>query len=301
MGPAAGHPPSLAQIQGWLRWLFTEPNGVEGALSPSTRVPSSRRMRRLEEPKPRLAGWIEDGPPIGRVRRLSVYSNAYFLRLLESLGSDFEAVKRALGEGRFRSLAAEYLAQTPSRSWNITDLGSGFPGFVKTHAPSLEFPFLPDLAELEWAVVRCLLTGRLPPFDPGPLEKASPEEWARAKLVLDPSVVLLDFDWPVHTLWLRRKTAGKKGQGGLSKPRATRLAVYRDDDWVSLRSLGPLEKKALGMIAEGLSLGAVCDGLARLAGKKSPPDVQAWFSEWAGLGIIKKVEFPPVSPSNSTS
>src|SRR5580658_8222492 len=81
------NPPRLAELQEWLRWVFTEPQGIAAALE--SEGPALRRP----EPGPRLLSWIADGPPIGLNRRLAVYADAYFLRLLDSLGADYKAVK----------------------------------------------------------------------------------------------------------------------------------------------------------------------------------------------------------------
>src|SRR5579864_9297536 len=82
--------PSLAELQRWMRWIITEPRGIQEALSnPWTLDPAL--AGRYKEPERQLEV-IEEAAPLSRHDRLDVYANAYFYRLLESLASDYKAV-----------------------------------------------------------------------------------------------------------------------------------------------------------------------------------------------------------------
>src|SRR5687768_3042109 len=63
---------------------------------------------------------------------LGVYSNGYVARLTEALGEIFEGVWWVLGDSGFFEMCKRYIAATPSKSYNLSDYGDGFPAFLST-------------------------------------------------------------------------------------------------------------------------------------------------------------------------
>src|SRR4051812_7986124 len=97
-GPEAG-PPSLAELQAWMRWVITDPRGAERALAGAEPGPGFEVYPgRYQAPRPDCRQAVLCG------RGLDVYAEAYFARLAESLGQDFPAVKRVLGDEAFAQL-----------------------------------------------------------------------------------------------------------------------------------------------------------------------------------------------------
>jgi len=279
-------PPRLSELQDWLRWIFTEPRGIDAALE------GAEKTLRRTEPKPRLLSWIADGPPIDVKHRLAVYADGYFMRLLDSLDSDFKTMRRALGETPFRQLVADYLKAHPSNSPNIGDVGEAFPSFIRSHDLNRHFPFLGDLATLEWSFLECLQATRLPPLDPVSLQKVNPEAWPSARLVLDPTVRLLDLEWPVHKLWKRRDLPETKGGRRLKRPSRQRLLLFRDDDWVNIHPIGTMEFLMLQELLKGRTLGEACLKLQNHDPKAATAELKSWFAGWTSSGVVKRVEFP---------
>ena len=281
-------PPPLAELQRWLRWAITDPRGIDGALAGGS-GPSR------PEPGPRLLGWVASGSGEGPRGRLAVYADAYFARLLEALEANYPAVRRSLGAAAFRGLAADYLLSRPSRSPTLEAFAEGLADFAAGHGLARTVPFLADLARLEAAVLGCVYAVRLPPFDPSPLERAGEEGRARARLVLDPTVRLLETDWPVERLWRERGRPEAEGPRSLPRRSRRRLLVWRADGWAEARALGPGEALALRSAAEGLCLGELCERLEEFGA--SPEDLRGWFGRWAASGVLKKAELPPVGPA----
>jgi len=256
-------PPRLAELQGWLARVWTTPAGVDAAL----KTPHGSAAAR----------WVTEAPPLKARDRLAVYSDAYFSRLLESLGADFPAVKRVLGEGDFRVLVAAYLEGKGSDSPNITDLGRGLLAAAARHALSKRHPYLGDLCRLEWAVLSAIFTDRLPALDPEVFARVA--DWDKVRLVFDPTVRLLACGWPVDRLW--RNVASR------SLPKAQRktwLLVYRDDEWARVVSLEERAYKTIERILDGAALGAACAKSGAHAA-----EIQAWFTSWAQDGLVKGV------------
>jgi len=161
--------PKLSQLQHWMRWVLMDPRGVAKALEDPG----------PNEPSPSCPESVADAPPLGREERLSIYAEAYFIRLSSALAKDFEAVRNVLGEDAFRKLVADYLMTCPSRYSSVAEIGRHLDGFLMNHPFSNDLPFLPDLARLEWLMIEAFYGDR-----------------ASAKL--------MDSEWPVDKIWLAR-------------------------------------------------------------------------------------------------
>src|SRR5262245_25381075 len=107
-----------------MRWAITYPLGPAKALAagarqlprldpalpleegPSAYVPLEEGIQtgRFVEPLPRCLTAVAESPIMGRVERLGIYSDAYFIRLMESLASDFRTVHGVIGPQLFGRL-----------------------------------------------------------------------------------------------------------------------------------------------------------------------------------------------------
>lgn len=252
--------PPLAELQECMRRVLTDPRGPGVTAFP----------------------YIKDAPPLSREDRLGVYANAYFARLLEALAAVFPALRRILGNGDFGRLVADYLARHPSRSPIIENAASALPAFLRAHELCRARPFLGELARLEWEVLDCLYTERLPDLAPQALSAVPTDAWASARLTLDPSARIIEADWPVDLIW----------QGAADGPRRRkrRLLLYRDDYWVRVDALESDAACAFRLLREGQSLGAVCAALEAMSGaRKAAETARRLLADWCRSGVIKGV------------
>jgi hypothetical protein len=250
-------------MQAWMRAIVTDPRGASGALR--------------ERPFPRE--WIGESKALPAAARLSIYAEGYFHRLLDSLGGDYPAVRRVLGDGEFRRLIAEYLMSHPSTSPSLADAGEALPDFIAAsfvHSP----PFLAELAALERAVLRSALVDRGRAFDPAPLAEWAPERWADARVTLDGTITLLRT---LHAVDLLREARGTT----LTRECPRWLLVHRGAAGPSVVPLERLELEALDALRRGEPFGSVCSGL-----EKSGLDASAaaiWFAGWVRAGWVSEI------------
>ncbi|MGE4233090.1 MAG: DUF2063 domain-containing protein [Bacteriovoracia bacterium] len=270
----------LANLQRWLRWIITEPRGVTEALD----RPDKR------EPKPRLLAEVADAPPLCRVRRLDIYAEAYFARLVECLAKDFEAVSSVLDEDSFRRVVADYLEVYPSKTLNIGEVGRSFSDFLKGYAFASGVPYLSDLAKLEWALIEAFYAENTSRFDPSTLAALSPEAWSTLTLTLHPSVHILRLNWPVDTIWKARRETDVPTD---LLPEDTALLVYRQGFILNVERIDPLQREFLQLILDRLPLGTALDKIQEKS-ESSETELgslfQTWFAHWVGTGIIQCVE-----------
>lgn len=264
-------PRALAEWQRWLRWVWTDPRGVRAALS----IPSPARP----EPLPRVADRIGPGAP-GRVRRLEVYANAYFERLLSALAAGFPTLRAAMGDGAFRGLAADYLRGHPSRSHRIDDVGRALPDFLVGRGDVLR-----DIAALERAVLESLTTDRSRGLAPGSLRGLPPAAWPRLRVRFDRSLRWVDVDWAVERLWDRRADPSPRRRPAAAR-RPGLLIVHWNSSGPACHRPSAPEARVFRRLSEGQPLGrALADGQGGLR----PGAVGHWFARWAARGWIAEV------------
>jgi len=132
-----------------------------------------------------LSERVADDDRLTGEQRIFIYAQGYQLRLLECMRAEFECLAAVMGQPLFDQFALMYLAQRPSRSWTLFNLGEGFAGFLRSGRPlnddvSLKLP--EQLAELEHRVA-CAIRAA------GSERKVVP--------VVDPLMVLMGEDVPL--------------------------------------------------------------------------------------------------------
>src|SRR5262245_35003945 len=68
-------------------------------------------------------------------RRLRIYFDAYRLRLVEALATDYEALRALLGDNQFSDACRAYVEATPSVFRNVRWYGAGLAEFLRTTPP----------------------------------------------------------------------------------------------------------------------------------------------------------------------
>ena len=186
-------PPDLPRTQHLIWTLITAPTGVEPG---AEALVSSGGLESTD-----LSFVIAGDDRLGPAHRLSIYADMYFYRLRDSLSEDFPKVAAVIGGARFHNLVTDYLLVHPSSFWSLRNLGKALPDFLKGRDLAAQYPFLPDLARLEWA--------RVDVFDEADARAMTREQVTAIagdaigdlRLSLIPACRLLALDWNVAPLW----------------------------------------------------------------------------------------------------
>lgn len=147
----------------------------------------------LDPAKPLPPGLIAMGG------RFDVYRNNVVASLSAALARTFPVVEQMLGDDYFRALAAEFVRRHPPGERVVARYGAAFPSFLEGFEPLREYPYLPDLARLEWARIEAWHAADHPVADL-PLAE-DPARLVRSQLMLHPSARIVTSDWPVASLW----------------------------------------------------------------------------------------------------
>ena len=223
--------------------------------------------------------------------RLAVYANGYLARIAESLKEVYEAVHHVLGSEKFLELCEGYARRFPSRNYNLNYAGRHFPKFLETGPFSQTYPFLPDLARLEWLIWEAFHAFDETPAQVSPIHDVSPEDWGHCRIRFQPSVSLLDSKWTLLPLWLgRHEIQTETSQEKLARPE--HLLIGRKKDQVRCEPLDENQYKLVAGLLAGKTLGKVCEELADAVEEENLP-IAEWFSRWVQDGLILHLDFKP--------
>jgi putative DNA-binding protein len=229
-----------------------------------------------------LDAWLHVPAPERADERLRVYSGGYPARVHDSLAETYPALAHVVGEPAFVALAHRYAASVPLSSYNLNDAGAQMHAFVRDDVLSGDFPYLPDLAELEWRVACAFHARERSPLDPRALHW-SVDQWANAVLQFQPSVAVVSSAWPLLDLWTARETPREAIDIELHG-RPDHLVIRRTGFIVRCESIAADEALALQSLLEGRRLGETTERFE--AEGHDPSLVLAWFSRWTSAGMI---------------
>jgi hypothetical protein len=197
------------------------------------------------------ASYIAPNARLSSFERLEIYNRQYWFRLITVVSEDFPALNALLGPKRFDALTLAYLAENPSTSWTLRDLGSALPAFLERHPEFTRRPhrLAVDVAKLEWAYVEAFDGKHLDPITAEDAGSVGPD----SRLLLQPHLQLLELSYPVDNLVLAIKkgtpetdivssAAAQRGMRTRMKLPAMKrqhiyLAVHRFEDSVYYRRI----------------------------------------------------------------
>ena len=159
----------------------------------------------------------------------AVYRNNVQVNTRNALRGAFPAVTALLGDDCFEGLAGRYLAAHPSRCGDLHELGAALPAFLATVPEFAAFPYLSDVAHLEWMQRSALTAVDAGGFDFARLCCVAEADFGELGFSLAPAVGMLQSAWPVWGIW---RLARMAAEGGETEPpdmgSGECVLVYRD-------------------------------------------------------------------------
>ncbi|WP_072394627.1 DNA-binding domain-containing protein [Hyphomicrobium sp. CS1GBMeth3] len=136
-----------------------------------------------------------------RLKRFSVYRNNVYASLVEVLRARFPAIARLVGEEFFRAMARVFAGRHPPRSRILLEYGEALPEFLETFEPVQDYPYLADVARLEWLRNVAYHAADAPSASLHELSAIEPARLPEARLVLHPSAFVVASPYPVVSIW----------------------------------------------------------------------------------------------------
>ncbi|GAB2184625.1 HvfC/BufC N-terminal domain-containing protein [Roseibium sp. LAB1] len=171
-------------------------------------------------------------------KRFNVYRNNVIVSLTEALGETFPAVKTLLGEEYFKALAQAFVMDHPPVSPVLIWYGAEFADFLNAFPPLEAYPYLGDVARLEWAWLQAYHAADAAPLDPAALGDVDPQRLGNVRFAPHPAAHVVTSGWPV---WALARTNRFDPDGAeavdLAEPQA--VMITRPDMEVNVYLLRP--------------------------------------------------------------
>jgi hypothetical protein len=193
-------------------------------------------------------------------RRLAIYYDAYRLRLLEALDSNYPVLHAWMGNDEFEKLGLAYLEAHPSTHFSIRYFGHRLCEFLASAETYRDKPYLGEMAALEWAMSEAFDAPDSPGVGLDAMASIPPEAWPEMRLALHASVHRLDLRWNVPAIWKAIKEDQAPEEPSASEWPQPWL-VWRQDLKIFFRSLSVDEAWAIDAARAYEPFASICEGL----------------------------------------
>ncbi len=241
------------------------------------------RVLRAEATSTRAAALFVEAPPIPAADRVAVYRNNAREFFRTALALTYPVLLRRVGDDYFRQLARDYREAHPSRSGDLHWVGAAFPDWLATRLQGGDYAWLADLARLEWACEEAAAAAVEPAATVDTLGTLPPDALDSARLGFQPSLRLVESQWPVWSVWQANQGEGAAAPVDLALgPQCCACACL--DDRVVVYRLDAEDYGVLAALHAGATFG---DAIAQA---RSNADTLARVLNWAfDAGLVVAV------------
>ena len=229
-----------------------------------------------------------------------VYSNAYFLRLRDTLKNLFPTLA-FVADALFDHIVAEYLRTTKPASHSIDDAGFGLPEFIGRHTWNVDFgaeaPVLAALAAFEAALLEVQLAKDTEDAT-ARLNLVWRDSWSEIGLRLAPKCKILSLEYAVHPVY----ESVRKGLVPVV-PECERIIymISRGEDFKAEYQLldGFASRVSAALVEESSIFQAAesaCE-LTKLTSEEFLPRFAGLVSQWLAAGLF----MPVAGPASATT
>ena len=233
-----------------------------------------------------VADRIAGNERIDPLRRLRIYADAYRLRLIDVLATDYEALRALLGDQEFRAASAAYVMPTPSEHRNVRWYGAGLPEFLRTVQPWAQNSAAYEVALFEWTLTLAFDAADDPVVRFEDLAQLPAERWPTLGFVPHSSVQMIQLR--TNAPAMRKATDAQEPLPEVvveDEPRS--WLIWRKDLTPCFRSLGEQEAWALSAVRAGSDFTALCEGLCEwFAPDEAAPQAAALLRQWVDDELI---------------
>jgi hypothetical protein len=200
----------------------------------------------------------------------------------KTLSAAYPVLRQLVGDEFFSALTRAYGMAHPSDDADLNRFGASFAQFLEGFEHVAEYPYMPDMARLEWALHRAHFASDASSLGASALGALAPEQLEAARFTLHPACTLLASRWTVAELW--RAHQPDSGVAFPAQMAAPGFAVATRPHWkAELAPLSHAAHAALAVLAAGGSFGAALDAAFDI---DEQFDVAAHLRQWLDLSLF---------------
>ncbi len=246
-------------------------------------------LARDERMHPHVVGSAQ----VGAGERLAIYADAYRLRLLEALDTDYPGLHTLLGDDEFDAMGRAYIAAHPSVHFSLRWFGDRMSEFLHTVEPYSKYPAFTEMAAFEWAKSGAFDAADAALCSVADMAAIPPDAWPGLRFVPHSSLRRLDLRWNVPTLWKTIDT-GQEPPALEENDYPIAWLVWRQDLLTYFRSLNVDEAWALDALQRGETFAAICEGLSEWVDAQNVAlHAAGLLKQWLTDGLISEIRKNP--------
>lgn len=221
--------------------------------------------------------------------RLGAYYNAYRIRLIDCLKTDFSGLHKELGDEGFAEMALQYLKLYPSEHPSVRWVGQHMVEFLQ-HSGQPEAEFFAELAAFEWTQGLCFdAADNEHLFTLQEMAQIDPASWPQLTFQFQPSLRWLDLYWNVAPYWValdNEQDLPKKQRGEYP----LRWLMWRQNLSPHWRSLDVAEAWAIEAASQGANFAELCEGLLEWIGQDTVAlSAAGYLKQWISDGLVSNI------------
>lgn len=218
----------------------------------------------------------------GDAGRLGIYRGNLLANRERALAAAYPVLRRQVGAEAFAGLARAYGQVHPAQDPDLNRFGAALPAFLDGFTPAADYPWLPDLARLEWLAHEAhYAPDGAPSHAAAYLAGLDPAGFEASRARLHPALRLHASRWATAALWLAHQ------HDGPALPRqlecASHALVLRRRWTVEVVPIGAAEHAALACLRDSATFGAALDAAFAL---DEEFDVGGRLQGWLALDLI---------------
>lgn len=250
-----------AEFRAWMQGAPVLPQGLRAGDNAWSQAvcPDALRARVLDTTK------------ANRDLLLGVYRDAYALRLIEALQTDYPGLLAMAGDADFDTMARAYIAARPSSHPSVRWFGRELADFLAVTPPFSATPAASEMARFEWALGEAFDAADAVPVTADAMAFLPATAWETLGLSFVPSLRRVTLRYQVPQAWMR---LGSVAAGELDVPPADE-AGQAGVDWLIWRTAPDAETQFRSMAGDeawmidaarrGSAFPALCEGIAAFA------------------------------------
>lgn len=245
------------------------------------------------------------GAEAERLRRLSIYFNAYRVRFKGVIDSDHPVLGAYLGDTLFDRMVREYVDSTPSSRTSLRYYCDRLPAFLRQMTPYSDWPVVADIAEFERLLMDVFDAADAARRDSNYLRSLDPPAWPELTLHFHPSVRIFVTPWNTIEIWRAIKASRNPPAAKHSEPQA--WLIWRNREMLSeFRSMPVDEHHVISQAIAGAPLAGLCEMLLDWHVENDVPRrasdlLTRWLCEGLLIGdsqgALQRAEFPSRQPA----
>ncbi|MGZ8289333.1 MAG: MNIO family bufferin maturase [Telluria sp.] len=215
-------------------------------------------------------------------RRFALYRGNMTVTWDKVLANAYPVIRQLVGDDFFKGLSRAYGVSHPAGEADLNRFGHEFGHFLAAFPHVADYPYLPDMARLEWALHRSRYAPDAVPAGAAQLAAFDPAQFEAARVTMHPACSLFASERAVAPLWFAHQESS--GVGFPADMEQPSFALVTRARWKSeVTALAPAAHAALTALAQGLAFGPALDAAFAL---DEDFDVGAHLSQWLQLGVF---------------